>query len=314
MGTVSEATGRVTMEVVGFGGWPGSIRLSNGEIELIATTDVGPRIVRLGFVGGQNLFHTFKETLGKTGGEDWHSYGGHRLWHAPEVVPRTYAADNEPVDHSWDGQTLILRNSERANGLEKELRITLSATRQEVEVVHRIVNKNPWAIELSAWALSVMAQGGRAIFPQEDFRPHPDALTPARPLVLWYFTDMSDPRWTWGRKYIQLRQDPLATTKQKAGLLNRKGWAAYVLGSDAFIKRYPYDPGAVYADMGCNTETYTDPDILEIESLGPVTRLEPEAHLEHVETWLLAHTECGSTDAEIDAGILPLVDKLPAIS
>ena len=45
-----------------------------------------------------------------------------------------------------------------------------------------------------------------------------------------------------------------------------------------------------------------------------MTRLEPEAHLEHVETWLLAHTECGSSDAEIDAGILPLVDRLPAIS
>ena len=27
---------------------------------------------------------------GKTGGSEWHIYGGHRLWHAPEVMPRTY--------------------------------------------------------------------------------------------------------------------------------------------------------------------------------------------------------------------------------
>jgi hypothetical protein len=311
---VSDAAARVTMDVVGFGGWPRNVRLSNGEIELIATTDVGPRIVRLGFVGGQNLFHNFRATLGQSGGSDWNSYGGHRLWHAPEVFPRTYAPDNEPVDHSWDGQTLVLRNSERSNGLDKELRVTLSATRPEVRVVHRIVNRNAWAIELSAWALSVMASGGRVIYPQEDFKPHPDVLVPARPLVLWYFTDMSDSRWTWGRKYIQLRQDPAAKTKQKVGLLNRKGWAAYVLEGDVFIKRYPCDPGAVYADMGCNSETYTDSDMLEIETLGPMTRLEPEAHLEHVETWLLAHTECGPSEAEIDAKILPLVHGLLATS
>jgi hypothetical protein len=63
--------------------------------------------------------------------------------------------------------------------------------------------------------------------------------------------------------------------------------------------------------MGCNTETYTDSDILEIESLGPLTRLEPGASVEHRESWLLARTECGQTEDEIDARILPLVGLLP---
>jgi hypothetical protein len=298
------------MEVVEYGGWQGCVRLSNGEIELVATTAVGPRIIRLGFVGGQNMFANYPATLGRTGDPEWNNYGGHRLWHAPEVVPRTYAPDNVPVEHVWDGKTLTLRNSEPANGLEKETRVTLSATQSRVEVAHRIVNRNPWAIELSAWALSVMAPGGRAIYPQEEYRPHPDCLVPARPLVLWHFTDMSDPRWTWGRKYVQLRQDPAATTKQKAGMLNSKGWAAYVLGGEAMVKRYPYEAGATYTDMGCNTETYTDPDMLEVETLGPLTRLEPGAHVDHVESWLLARVECGPSEADIDSQILPLVARL----
>ena len=306
----AEVGGSGMVEVVDFGGWPESICLSNGEIELIVTTVVGPRIVRLGFVGGQNLFHVFPATLGRTGGREWLSYGGHRLWHAPEVVPRTYAPDNGPVEHGWDGATLTLRNAEETNGLEKELRLELSPSSARVEVAHRIVNRNPWAIELAPWALSVMAPGGRAVYPQEEFRPHPDVLVPARPLVLWHFTDMSDPRWTWGRRYIQLRQDPAATTKQKVGMLNRKGWAAYLLGGEVFVKRYPYDPGATYTDLGCNTETYTDPDMLEIETLGPLTRLEPGAHLDHVESWLLARVECGPSDADIDAHVLPLVGEL----
>ena len=90
------------MEVVEFGGWPNCIRLSNERMELIATTDVGPRIIRLGFVGGQNLFKTFDETLGQTGGDEWHSYGGHRLWVAPEDRNRTYAPDNAPVEDFFD--------------------------------------------------------------------------------------------------------------------------------------------------------------------------------------------------------------------
>jgi hypothetical protein len=299
--------GSLVIETVEYGGWPNCIRVSNGEIEIVATTDVGPRIIRVGFVGGQNLFNNHTETLGRTGDAEWHNYGGHRLWHAPEVFPRTYAPDNEPVQHAWDGHTLVLGNSEGDNGLDKEMRVTVSPTSPCIEVVHRIVNRGPWACELAPWAISVMARGGRAIFPQEEVLPHPDVLVPARPLVLWHFTDMTDPRWTWGRSYIQLRQDSTAITKQKAGLLNKQGWAAYLLNGDALIIRYPYDPAATYADMGCNTESYTDPEMLEVETLGPLTRLEPGDHVEHVESWTLARLECGPGDADIDSALLPLV-------
>jgi hypothetical protein len=298
------------MEIVDYGGWPNCIRLSNGKIEVIATTDVGPRIIRLGFIGGQNLFHNFPESLGRTGDPEWISYGGHRLWAAPEVFPRTYSPDNGPVEHEWDGKTLILRVADKLNGFDKEARITLDPDAARVEVGHRITNRNPWGIELAVWALSVMAQGGRAIFPQEKFAPHGEVLLPARPMVLWPFTDMTDPRWTWGRKYIQARQDPAATTKQKFGLLNSRGWAAYLLGGDAFIKGYACQPGANYADMGCNTEMYTDPDILEVETLGPLTRIEQGEHVDHSESWLVAKVDCGTTDADIDAKLLPLVAGL----
>jgi hypothetical protein len=300
------------IETVNFGGWQNCIRLANDEIELIATTDVGPRIIRLGFLGGQNIFQTQESQLGRTGDAEWLAYGGHRLWHAPEEFPRSYTPDNVPVAHDWDGSSLTLRSLDEPNGVEKELRITLSPTARQVRVDHRIVNHNPWPIELSAWALSAMAPGGRAIYPLDDFIPHPDVLAPARPLVLWHFTDMSDPRWTWGSRYVQLRQDPTATTKQKVGMLNAKGWAAYLLGGDALVKRYPYEPGQTYTDMGCNTETYTDPSTLEVETLGPLTRIEPGGHVDHAESWLLAKVDCGPTDADIDARVLPLVGELPA--
>jgi hypothetical protein len=305
--------GAVEIEEIEFAGWPECIRLTNGTIDLVATTAVGPRLIRFGFVGGQNVFKVFPESQGLVGGDEWHNFGGHRLWHAPEVFPRTYAPDNRPVDHSWDGTTLSLRNDEPENGLAKETLVTLSPSTAQVSVVHRITNRSPWAIELAPWALSVMAPGGRAIYPQEEFRPHPDYLVPARPLVLWHFTDMSDPRWRWGRKYIQLSQDPAAISKQKVGMRNTAGWGAYVLAGEVFVKRFGFDPAARYADMGCNAETYTDPAVLEIESLGPMTRLEPGATVEHPEAWLLARTDCGQAEDEIDERILPLVATVPPV-
>lgn len=288
------------IERIEYGGWPNCLRLANEAIELVATTDVGPRIIRLGFIGGQNLFKTFDSMLGVSGGDEWRAYGGHRLWHAPESFPRTYAPDNGPVEHSWDGTTLFLRMSEAANGVDKELAVTLDPVAPIVEVRHQITNRNPWAIELALWAISGMAPGGRAIIPQEDYAPHPESLQPARPVVLWRYTDMSDPRWTWGRRYVQLRQDRAASSRQKAGFLNTQGWIAYVLNQETLIKRFRVVEGAVHADMGCNTEVFTDSEMLEIETLGPLSRLGPGTAVQHVETWELLRRPFSEREDDID--------------
>ncbi|HOV72600.1 MAG TPA: hypothetical protein P5318_17000 [Candidatus Hydrogenedentes bacterium] len=302
----------VTMEEkVSYGGWPNCVKLTNGRIELIATTDIGPRLIRFGFTGGQNLFKEYEKTLGMTGGSEWRNYGGHRLWHAPEEMPRTYWPDNDPVKYTFDGKTLkLVPKPETGNGVQKEIEVTMDPKENKVAILHRIINLNLWEIELAPWALSVMAPGGRAIFPQEEFRRHEDYLLPARPVVLWHYTQMADPRWTWGNKYIQLRQDPGAKTKQKIGFLNKQGWAAYLLKDDLFIKQFAIDANAKYPDYGCNTETFTDWDMLEVETLGPMTKLAAGGgKVEHTEIWTLNKVELGEDEAEIDSKLLPLLKK-----
>lgn len=299
------------MELITYGGWDNCVRLENREMELVVTTDVGPRVIRCGFKKKHNLLKEYPEQLGRTGDPDWNIYGGHRLWHAPEIAPRTYAPDNEAVPYTWDGKTLRLAPAtETLNGVRKEIAITLDPRKNHVRLVHRIINENPWDIELAPWCLTVMAAGGRAIFPQEEFRPHPEYFLPARPLVLWHYTDMSDPRWTWGEKYIQLRQDSAAKTKQKLGLLNKQGWAGYYLRGTLFVKCIDVQPDAVYPDYGCNMETFTDPDMLEVETLGPAQRLAANGGaVEHAEHWFLFDTRLGTTESALDKTLLPLVDK-----
>ena len=304
------------MEYIAYGGWPNCIRLSSGPIELVATTDVGPRIIRLGFAGENNLFKEFPEQMGKTGGEEWRSYGGHRLWHAPEVIPRTYEPDNGPVQTQWDGNCLTLtQDVEPSTGIQKEMRVCFLGDGATIRLEHILTNTRPWDITLSPWALSVMAQGGRAIVPQEEFISHSDKLLPARPLVLWHYTDMSDARWIWGKQYIQLIQDPKAGEDcQKAGLLNKQGWAAYVLNGTVFIKRFPFCDGMPYPDYGCNTELYTDGAILEAETLGPMTLLPADGGMvTHVEHWGLFKADIPHDDSGIAKTLLPLVKKVAPI-
>jgi hypothetical protein len=314
-GGESEKCGSVKMEKVSYGGWPNCIKLSNGEIELIATTDVGTRIMRFGYVGGQNLFKEYKDQLGKTGGKEWRIYGGHRIWHGPEDIERTFYPDNSRIDYKWDGKTLkLIQPVEAITGIVKEIEVTLEPKANKVKVLHRLTNNNQWDVEAAPWALTVMAQRGRLILPQEPYRPHPDYLLAARPVVLWHYTNMSDPRWTWGEKYIQLQQDPNRKAKQKIGLLNKQGWGAYYLDGELFVKRYPYDPAGKYPDYECNTATFTDGDMLEFETLGSLAKIAAKGgKVEHVEMWYLFKAEVGEEESEIDAKVLPLLEQTCAL-
>src|SRR5690606_22097884 len=226
-------------EKVDYQGWPNCLRLSNDTVELIVTTDVGPRIIHFGWKGkGQNLFYINPKSAGKTGGDDWRLYGGHRLWHAPEIKPRTYVPDNTPVPYDWDGQCLRLKQDpEELTGIQKTPEILLHEIEPSVTIHRQRANNGQWDATCAPWALSVMAGGGAAIIPQEPFIPFPDALLPARPMVLWHYTDMADPRFTWGKEFIVMRQDAQSKKPVKFGVRNSVGWGCYVLNDTIFAKQ-----------------------------------------------------------------------------
>ncbi len=306
------AEAQVKIEKTKHQGWPNCYRITNAQVELVVTSDIGPRVMRYAFIGGQNLFWEDPKTLGKTGGDTWQLIGGHRLWVAPEAEPRTYAPDNGPVTVKIEGSSVrATQPVEPSTGVQKEIFITLAAKSSAVTVVHRVTNKNLWAVELAPWALTMMAPGGMSVAALPPRGKHPAVLPPTHPLVMWAYTDFSDRRWQLNKKYIILRQDPKNAEPQKVGLFNANTWAAYLLGSDLFIKRYKADPSRTYTDFGCSFETFTNADFLELETLGPLTKLEPGATVEHVERWSLHRNVKLSNfaDAEIDRVVLPLASK-----
>ena len=58
-------------------------------------------------------------------------------------------------------------------------------------------------------------------------------------------------------------------------------------------------------------ETFTNDQLLEIESLSPSSRIEPGSHLEHVEDWyLFKGVPVPQNDADVIKQILPKVKDL----
>ncbi len=301
---------QVKIDKVEYGGWPNCYRISNGEAELIVTSDVGPRIIRYGFVGGRNLFKEYPDTLGKSGEATWQLRGGHRLWAAPEDAVRTYAPDNGPVQIVIDGPVLTATQPvEPLTGFEKQIQVTMASHGTQVTVRHQIRNTAAKPQQAAAWALSMMAQNGIGITGFPPRGKHPDMLEPTNPLIMWAFTDLTDPRLVFTKKYLTLRQDPANTVPQKLGHFNADTWAAYLLGTDLFLKRTVAEAGRSYPDLGCSFEIFTRNDMLEMETLGPLEHLATGQSVIHLEHWSLTkNVKLGAvSDAELDRILLPLL-------
>ncbi|MFT3766998.1 MAG: hypothetical protein QM820_15990 [Minicystis sp.] len=289
-------------------GRPNHVRLANRKIELLLSTDYGPRIIRCAPIGGDNLLAEIPPPAGNPTpfGEAWHPYGGHRLWHAPEDPVRTYFPDNRPIAVSHRDRAIALTQEVEGNTqLRKSLEITLDPEAPRVTVVHRIENAGSFEVELALWALTMMAPGGIGLFPNAPYKPFPEQLVPARPLVLWSYTRITDRRWTWGDRLFQLRQDPGRRDPQKIGFYNAEGWLAYRRADVLFLKRFDPAPGP-HADFGCNTETFTNHEMLELETLSPLVRIAPGASAEHVERWWI---EAGVDFGEGEDGVWSAVER-----
>lgn len=306
----------VKVEKVEYRGWKDNLRIGNGEAELIVTLDVGPRVISYKLANGRNVFKNWDEAMGTSGESVWISRGGHRLWTAPEDITRTYAPDNAPVEHELlaPGKVRLVQKPDAPYGIQKEMDLELAPTGSQVTVTHRIKNVGDQPTSLAIWALTVLAPGGVEYIPLPPKHPHPgdvkNAKSPAdfaadQNYTVWPFTDLADPRWRLGSNFITLTQDP-AKGATKIGLLHRLGGVGYLNGGTLFVKRVEFRKGSRYPDRGVNYETFTNEEMLEMESLGPLVRLAPGQATEQVERWeLFADVPAVSTEEEMARVIAP---------
>jgi hypothetical protein len=291
------------MEKITYKDWTSCYRLTNGEMELVAVADIGPRIIRCGRVGGPNILG---EVPG-VGEGDWKIYGGHRLWHAPEALPRSYEPDNEPVEVETRDDAIRLTGKVEPNAkIQKQMEISLAVDDKCATIIHRLTNHGMWPVTLAPWCLTVMDKGGYAIcpFPTGEFT----SLLPCGVLAIWPYVDWRDSRLTIGSKYVIIHQDASISRRMKVGLSSTEGWAGYALNGDLFVKRFDPVPEAIYPDYGSMVELFANDVIAEVESVAPFTTLEPGESVKHIERWyVFGGVDFDGSEAAIEKNVLPCV-------
>ncbi len=281
------------IEKLAFEGLPNCYRIYNDQVEVIVPTDIGPKILRFGFIGQQNEF------VAKLG---W-GFSAHRLWHAPEAYPRSYLPDKEPVTiKQHDNFIRLTENTEKETGIQKEMDVPLSPNKHHISITHRLYNRGLWPVEIAPWAISAMATGGKAIFPLPARKPATrENLLPTSLLSIWEYSDLSDPRLKFGSRCILLKQDVNCSGPTKIGLMDTCGWIAYWNKGHLFVKIFDYKKDGKYPDLGSSAEAYTNNNNLELETVAPLKLLQPGESVEHVEQWYLFRDIAEPlTDADID--------------
>lgn len=251
--------------------------VENDFLRLEYLTTTGPRLIGLYAKGMEgNLFAETPDIHWNTPHGEFHLRGGHRLWTAPE--DSFYTCPEDQLTVVTEQERVMLRGGVDAAGLEKDISFRLD--RNRVALAHRVTWHGQEPIELAPWGITQMRLGGTAILPLATS----GGLQPNRNLVFWPYSQVNDPRLTLHDDLILLhgRASALAF---KIGNYNPHGWIACMWENVLFVKRFSVESAHKYPDLGCNVEAYVRDVCLELESLGPLTRLQPGESVTHEETW-----------------------------
>jgi hypothetical protein len=259
--------------------------LQNQFLKLEYSTDY-LRITGLYPFGRENIFADLNNQPPiTTAYGDFHFRGGHRLWHAPEAMPRTYIPDPQIAITAIDHGVKIETEIEPGTLIRKRIEIRLEPDRPSVTLIHTLINTGLWAVELAPWAITQFRLGGTVILPM----PIGNAgLLPNRQFSLWSYASVNDPRLKWDNEFLLFKADALPPFK--IGYFNPHGWLAYSIDGMLFRKTFEASANALYPDNNCNAEMYGNDQFVELESLAPLAKLNPMSEVSHTETWELWHT------------------------
>jgi hypothetical protein len=261
--------------------------LENEHLRVEVLAAAGPRIVRVQLAGSsENVLAEVADIGSDTPWGYYRLRGGHRLWFAPENPPITAAPDEDGLIVEERPRGLRLERLEPQSRLRKTIEIELATERADMTVKHGLRNEGEETVEHAPWAITIMPFGGVAILPQQRGPIGDKEFLPNRTLTFWPYSSILDSRLELGDELVLVHGEP-APTPFKIGYLNRVGWVAYLRNGILLRKGFDPQPELKHPDLGSNAEVYCNDRIFELETLGPLSVLEPGAEAWHEERWQL---------------------------
>ncbi len=278
----------VRITTLDYHGWRECTRLENGIVELIVAPKIG-RIIRYSYVGGQNVLWENSELLGKTVAsapdrKEWANFGGDKVWNAPqdrwnwppdpELDPGT-----QTITVLSDQSILMVGKGSSKTGIAIRRHVKMSADSTEVVVTNTIVNTSTSNQNWSVWEIAQVDDPETASIPRslkgDPFVVLMDNKAPARTVTLV-------------SGQVVVRRD--SKKNGKVGTSNPLGMARSMKNGVTFEMRLIDQPGT-YPDKECRQQIYWNDDgakYVELELLGPIKVLRPDAAANTVVKWSLS--------------------------
>lgn len=272
-----------------------TVEVELGPYRIAVATTFGPRVTGLRLHDGPELFAVLgpEIVIEHPDSDVYRPRGGHRLWAAPEHPPITYAADDRPCQVSIDQDRVTVTAPDDGAGLGK--RIVVEWNGAMVEVGHTLTNGGADPVDVAPWAITQVALGGRAIIPLGGDGSG-NGLIADRSLVLWPYTDLTDPRVAWHRHAVVIDGRPGPALKIGTG--PRPGRLGYLSHGLLFTKTVATAGDGLYSDREAVGQVYVDDMFCELESLGPIVHLQPGGAVVHHESWAI--DPCPDLDTAIE--------------
>jgi hypothetical protein len=254
------------------------LKINNDKMIIVA--DYGPRIIFFGNdKTGNVLFFDEKKKLGVN---DWHLYGGHRLWIGPET-DHTYNSDNEPCDVIIENSTIKVSTFDPQTKLEKSMFIFEAEKRFNIK--HSIVNKGNLLYQGAIWALTVVNPKGTVFMPVNS-----KGGWQLNKIVYWkkwgsQTTNISSKQYEQTNDLFLIK--PTGETG-KVGAAGHEGFIGITDKNFTFLIKFDRLPIDSYPDDNCAIECYTCKDFIELETLSPNMIFMPDVPVVHTEQWIIA--------------------------
>lgn len=281
-----------SVQHIDYKGWKDSLLLSNGLVEAIVVPAIG-RVMQLRFVGEKDgpIWENPALSAGNTARDpdEWANYGGDKTWPSPQSGWERAAGRGWPPPQSFDGlpaEATVEGNSavtlvspvEPGFGIRARRRIELATDRPVLTITTTYDKISGPPAEVAVWVITQLKDPAMVCAPLAEasgngqgFVPQSDEL-PAGLHV--------------ADQLLSLTRDP----RQNHKLGMRAATLVWVGTTELLRIDSSLVAGAKYPDDGCSAEVYTNADPLryvELELLGPLTRLAVGQNIERVSTYTL---------------------------
>lgn len=269
--------GIVNMMEISYKKYNKCLRVTNNLVEIIVHIEDEIKIVKYGYIDGNNQFEDELDIDGKI-------YGGHRFSHIPKIDYKVDFIDDEGIKYEKiTNGVRIIQNIEKWTQIRKIVEIVFEENSSKVKISHKILSLNAFDINISISANTIVRKGGIQVIP---LIKNLNKDVPDKALVFWPYSNLKDSRVYFGDKYIAMKVNDTIVDKFRIGLNTNLPYVLYYNSNEMFIKEFEdLGDNKCYPNMGCKYESLITSNYLEMQSNSPMYKLRTNKYITHTEVW-----------------------------